>query len=967
MAKVLLETSSKNCRFFGALTFSVIINQNKLIADDKLEQLLNDIIVTTCKLIQENFYGNLFIIKKLFSGLSLLYIYNSNRLSNPIRPFLKILTGTDDLQDSIIGFNEIQFSSLLTLQSILCEDITKKVVSSEFHDMFKENVFPDFEIVYKYLNSLHRDIPKSIMVLLLGNMSSLISYISFAENSSAVRYSDSSEPMMAFIFTNFQEFNFANIEEEMNLISNSISVMSDILETVPTLLSVGNYKNLLTETLFSKFGLDFINNIIMNENMRDTYEEEIEGFINLIINYLNLEIVKISKRILEPEIQHILEVVLTLTDMRGIAVLEESTSEQLLLFWEEFANVYVDNDDIYNMQFESNYDEFLEKRNKIFSRLSMTYWKKIQIPPVVEFESYKTEFLHYRLQVSDLFITLYSLLNISIYSQLCSQVISSLSDSSNGLQINEVEASLYLIHKITEDLIFYDESSAKEFHPFIQSIFENNLIGTVQRFPTTGLYKYVYSTAINFISSVYFIFQENNNLIGPAFNMLFTIILDVSNFENEGLTKKYDSLSLSASKAVLKICQQTRQKMVEFLPDFDRILENMIKSLNVDNLIRQRMANAYVSIVFSIIDPNKIGNVIKTLLNHIHNQIEECMTMSYNEVIEDYLISLLSCVHEIGKACQLPEELDDFLNENDQASINKYWKQDPLGIKSMILKIVENLSLNYYNTSQNSTICEKCCLILKCGISEPIDGPFQFSTEILRRYLVAKVNNCSINSIPFIYGLAETIIIVNFRHLDDSLIDGLINEIYVNKLDLIKSDPDLIKSSLDLFIIILEKKPILILHTSYFKEVVLKFALKSLESKETFIIRSACKFWVVFLTLKRGTLQDQMLINDLLVNQNLGYTLTSFALRSFIGTSRSNMDHYYLIFRNLVAKHSIECKEWLALSLVENNIDQYKNDKDRDFFIQKVVVTRGQRVLNDVLKTFWLQCNGFIDFNKVSY
>lgn len=202
-------------------------------------------------------------------------------------------------------------------------------------------------------------------------------------------------------------------------------------------------------------------------------------------------------------------------------------------------------------------------------------------------------------------------------------------------------------------------------------------------------------------------------------------------------------------------------------------------------------------------------------------------------------------------------------------------------------------------------------------------------------------------------------------------VNDLLSRIFTDNVVKIAGDVDLIKSSLELFSTILERYPSLIISLEVFRIDIIKLALVGLSYHESFVIKSVIKFWVNFITLKRGRAEDQemmqSIINATYTDENpLGYTLSQNLICSFLENPRSNLDHFYPMFRNLIGKFPVQFKTWLRLVLI-NTVGKRNERIDKkyiDQFVGRLMLTRGQRQANDILKRFWLEYNGLVEFRK---
>lgn len=962
LAGMLMKQPSRNCQFFGALTYAVVINRMGPKLDfDKLEILVREMEGHIYDTIRNGaLETSMFIIRKLLSNLSLVFISNHQMYSNPVESLLQSICGNADISTAIGGLSDVHLMVLLIFSSVIVEDIAKQERTAEIHTVVERELYKDLVITYNFLNSNSRSV--AIDSLALDCLNSWVTYISVAESNSQVRYT-SVEALITFLFNHFLIQQDPEEGEALKLINKAVGVLTEILEINPRMLTP-EMKSYLDDLLFQpqNWGAYYIDKIILGES-KDMYQEEIESFVNLLITFLQNDILKLSKSIMQESTQYKIKALVTLTNFPGIPIEDESVSDQFLTFWEEFINIYVDDTDTFDAMFSDAPNDklnFLAKRNEIINDICSIYWNKIHLPELNILEANKLEFLHYRSGVSDLFIAGYSLLSVPFYEKLTKSISANILEiDGNPEKIIDIESTLYLLFKITEDCTFY-ESQSSVLIRHVDLLFESRLLDVMKLYPAEeGIYRYVYSTFVNFLSSIQFYLKGDRGspYLGTIFNLLFSIILNGP-----------QSLSLNTSRTVLKICQECRENLTSFLPTLELLLVEMLKNPLIDGLIRQRMFNAYTSIAQCLKEPSKFSDILNRMLRAIHERAIDVMKShpQLNENEEDYLLSLLSCICEVGKACEIPEEVDDFYSEEEKFLVNQYWIEDPLLVKDLILNIVKEFFLNYTPLINNTTCAEKCCLILKAGIREPIEGPFKFSMNTIFNFILAKIGNCNIDSVPYLYGLIETVVIVNHKVLNQDIVGQLVKRVFTDHIDFLKSDPYTINSAIELFATILERNPSLIIGLPVFENAIVGFAIDGLKAHETFIIKSILKFWVALVALKKGSKENQDFIRNMMVNTDLGTLFVFDLVKAFLGTPRSNLDHYYPIFRNLITKYPIELKKWLQVAFKEIKNEKL-DEKSIDLLINKIMTTRGQRSANDILKQIWLQFNGLIEFNSRSF
>lgn len=936
---LLLQQESLSCKYFGALTTTVFVNtytsQLKELTREKWKSMIDQLLDHIHQLFGNNQAS--FVIKKIISNLQLIFLNFYQEVD------LIDITGT------------LSNPLLITFYTILAQDLSKLNISNELHLIIHKN--------FAHVINLFHNSPNESIINLLECINSWFIYISIAEQNSPEQYSDEElAPLIDFLLNQFQVHDMI---ERMEINNQSFQVLTELLETCPKFLIP--FKTVVSSILFSEnqFGSYFISHICLDEDKAQEYMTEIGCFVNLLISYLTNNLPYISRNLLNPDVENMLSIALGLSDFKGDPVADEVVSEQFLIFWEEFLNYYIDDEQVLKETLKEKYPDFLELRNKLLTRLSMVYWQKSKFFNGAP----KLEFSHYRSQISDLFLVLYQLLNTDLYSLFTQSIILELENQKSSVNI---ETSLYLLFKITDDLTFYDDDSTEKLVPFIESMFQNNLISV---FDNSEKYAQVNITLLNFLSSIHFYFRKEpgSHRLPETFNFLFAIILGVPSNDIE------KSLSLVSSKTVLKICQDSQQSLIAFLPDLQKILNEMILNVEVDSLIRERMTNAFISIAMSMKNPSSMGNIMNELIQSITNvsnvlvedpaslvsTFHNLLSEEVSEKLETYATSMLACINEMGKATQLPEDVGDYYTDTQVSEVNEYWNNDKLGIKQAILICISQYSLNLPGLANNTLITEKFCCILKSGLCEIVNGPFKFLVNNILEYLAMKFERCTMNSVPYIHKLLETVVITNHKTLSSTVSEAIISNFFLKNEAAFSEDVEVVRSLSDLFCTIIEHNPALLIDLASFHANVLPFELKALKHHETFVTRSVTKFWSAVITLRKGNHATQEVFKLMMVNNNghFGQVLLEYLMVAFSTNHRSNLDSYYPIFRNLIGKYPLQLKPWLKHALLANCIKEGRFDaNDVDNFIAKLMLTRGQRQANDVLKKFWLQVNGLKDY-----
>lgn len=978
LASYLLQHPSRNCQYFGALTLAVVIQAPDLTSEAS-QAILQLIHLHISRLAQDLslLQPNLFIMRKLMSNLSLMYLKEQSVIPNPVLVLLRALgmpEGADSasMRSYLPEVPPMTIALVLLFLSILVGDVLKLASSkTALHMRIHTEIFPFMVVLFEYLNYL-KQLDRLQRTLSVSALETLNSWMSYLPNINGdARYdADLISIFVEFLFLYLESNVDPENQDSLSECQMVLNIFLELLEVNPLLLSI-EIKLKLYSLIFEhdKWGVQFMDKVIFTDR-REEYQEEVNSFVDLVITILQLNVIRLSKSILDSSTQRILSIAYRLTAVPGTPYIEDFISERMLVFWEEFASAYEDSADLLVELFAVKSDpsfeqQFENERKRIFNEVAKVYWAKLRMSEAETFESIRAEFNSYRSSVADFFLVAYSLLKTEFYSTLTSSLIETTkSCQNNSMLIVDIEATLYLLFNINEDTAYY-ESQMEALAPFSLSIFESGIIATFKQLPLDNfMNQRFYSTFIQYLALNEFFFKrpEGSVFLGQVFDLLFPFLM--SDFSN---------LSLLASKTATKLCEACSHNLVGFLPNLEIIVIEMLRNPSIDSLIRLRMFSAYSSIARRVDNVEEHSRIINGMISTIAEAgslMMDAKSTSLNDVEEDYLVSLLSCLVNVGKGSSLTDEDIDELLEEQQEAYKSYWLKDPLNTKQLILSIVENYSLRYPFLAQKTIIIEKCTMVFRVGLGEKLGGPFDFGVETIARYAISVMESITnANGVPYVFELIECVISVNYRELTPTIVEELMNRLFTLKLAFLKTDPDMIKSAINVFSKMIEVKPSLVIHSEIFTTTVIGFAIGGLEANEAFIIKSVLKFWCNILNMKRGSKEDQDRILQLFCNQKLGKHVTFSLVTSFLKAPRSNLEYYYSVFRGLVGKFPIPFKEWFQQTLREipDIITPRMSEKDLDLFVHKLMITRGRRTANEVLKSLWLTVNGLVEYNTQSY
>ncbi|OBA19611.1 hypothetical protein METBIDRAFT_79619 [Metschnikowia bicuspidata var. bicuspidata NRRL YB-4993] len=973
VALYLLSQDSLTCKYFGALTLTVVLQHPGLdVAQCQrvVSTLLTHIGVLTVD--AQTTDRNLFVVRKLMSNISLAYLKYHQTFNNPIISFVQIFVpdvpdhaGVLEFATLMANFSFTQLALLLIFLSILVEDVSKSNdFRSAIHTAVRENLYPLFLTVYQYLAYIESQ-NQLLQELDSQALQTLHSWMVYLPNVNGDSLYEDIGVLVDFLSLHFKDGISGQDQDILESIKQTLIIFNEVLELNANMLS-HEQKQALYATVLGTWGTQLVDTVILN--VEDDFHEESAAYIDLFLTILQLNSIRLSKSILVSNTQAILALALRLTAVEGTPIIDELISERMLLFWEDFASVYEDSSDVFDTFFETQEDpqfqtKFEAEKRRIFDTVARIYWRKLRLPEPTIYGQIRAEFNAYRSSVADFFLVVYSLLKAEFY-QLMSEFLieGSLHLSTSTEKLLDVEATMYILFKINDDTVYF-ESQANQLAPFSQAIFETGFLTKFATFENgDSMYTTVLATLVQFCSSNVFYYKTSSGSkhLSEVFNIIFPLLLNSKN----------TTLALLASKTALRICEESSDHLVDFLPDLENVVVGMLKNPEMDSLIRLRMFNAYSVIARSIQNVDEHSKILHGMVSAIASaasSVIESISGSLENILEaqeEYLSSLLSCLVNIAKGSSISDDAIDEMLVRDQETYRDFWSRDPYMIKQTVFSIVHEFSLTNSALAQKPIFVEKCTLILKAGIGERLGSGFDVGNEAIMTYALALMEvTTNANTVPFIFGLVECLVSVEYQHLDPAMMQQLVQRIFTNKLAFLKSDPDMIKSAIDLFSKVLECKPSLILYTEIFRCTILQFAVEGLAANELFVVKSILRFWTSFLGMRRGTGEDHAECQRIFTELNLVEVVTSELIASFVKSARSNLEYYYSVFRSLIAKFPMQFKTSLATAIDEATLVQKIGTKELELFVHKLMVTRGRRTANEVLKLFWLAANGFVEYN----
>jgi len=959
-----------NCKFFGALTYTVNLNHYKTIQENiNIDEILQRLLIHTSNQINELLFQsgkNYFIIRKLFSNLSL--IFNSYKLRdlqwvNPLNslivtlisnspPSIENLNNQVNLMEffQLANKQKIFLKLIINFSSIIVEDLLKIGRDAQkvpIHELVYSDLYQTTKASLIYCFESGDD---ELKFLGLEGLQSWIQYISFVENNTAVRYHDLND-LLQFLFIFLQD-------ENEEILSKAMELLTDIFENNPLLMN-HDLRKKFSAMLMSQWSLKIINQYMEAEDF-----DALTNFGSLVIAFLEIDCMQLTKNIMQNQNSEFLKFLLNLTNFPLIPIIQENLSRKFVDLWCQVLEIFTDDMDMLITTLKNDsllIEETTKNSGILFQELSMIYFNKIQLSIISnpEFKHNEQEFFSFRADSMEIFELIFTKLGPDLYQNLASSIL-------NNSDINQVEASLYILTGLSMN--FMPDNVDDRIINSVETLFQGNFLTTyndlTKSLDSVNTQLYV-KTSIKFLGAIEFFYKKKNvDYLNTVIDYLFTCL------------KNFPSLQFLISKTVMDICDNCRTQLVSSIPNFEPILVEMIRNPGINNYTREKFINSISCIIQSLPDPitqeSHVYHIIELIESTCQPFMEKASQNNITQEEVEFLISLFTSLYELGKGLSLPDDLEE---EQPELYNNflVFYKNNDGRIQHKVSNIVNMFAVEIQSLANNSEVSEKACLIYKIGLLEEF-GPFAFSNQTVLQFAMTK---SALQNTPqvltYILELLITLISTglhskptNQNILSQSEVSNIIQHFVINQYEVISQDPDLLQISLNLLTSILVHKPAFLLHEETSLAFAIQTAMSLLYSHEKFVIKAASKFWVTFLSARKTSAEDSKLIQQSVEN-NIGPTLTFKVFESLIDASRSDVDTYSSIIVVLFAKYQLRFKDWCRDALLEIDNQRQASGKhpiqDRELFIKKLIVTRAStRKCNELIKEFWITTNGLISY-----
>lgn len=508
----------------------------------------------------------------------------------------------------------------------------------------------------------------------------------------------------------------------------TIDLFSDVLS---------NYQRFLTEA-----DLDLLFSLLVSPWSQEKYAQLEKGDFDFeLVQYGQLLIafgdarVEALLKAKDPSSQQFFGALKGLLSTVGYAVAEDQIFMPALEFWNTFVEflidtLYSESDDplaspgsspsaaaaINNKQPVSQQDWFVAGRAVIMDVIQRCLLK-IEFPPDDEFDTWdstdKAGFTEARMEVVDLLQASYTLTGMELFSMLAEMTLQSLQTQA----WSKLEASLFCLGGLVDSI---PEGEASDI--ILEKVISSALFTTLSD-PMSGASPRARQATLSLIGKYDEFFKKHTEHLPQALNFLFQAL-------------SVPSLAATASKSILSLCSSCRQALTRELGAFLQQFNDLTATVNVDGLIKERVAGAIAAIVQALPTQEAKQAPLISLLQAVDRDLQRCLSLAASGNAVDAEVGgveVLRCVVSIAKGLQVPADVPlDISGSNPQLE-DGYWVRGPgSAIQSHVRSIIDRLMRIFPRSSE---VVDLACGIYRAGFTELVPGPFVFDPEAVVQFI----------------------------------------------------------------------------------------------------------------------------------------------------------------------------------------------------------------------------------------
>ncbi|KAF9894044.1 hypothetical protein FE257_009016 [Aspergillus nanangensis] len=924
IANDLLGDDSTGSRFFGALTFTVKINQDwQQLSEIEAKELLSRLVDHYILLV--NAGEQPLVIRKLATSLATIFL---KRKSPWIRALWNLAASfangsyldedqcpSVDLQTAILpALTERQVITLLYFSNVLAEEINRWDLDSRRNadsNRISDNTKDAFSLVEAGFQ--------------------LRDSISTSELASATNYV-------------LQSLKISSLSKA------STQVLVELIDWRDSIFNQDHIHSIL-EYIVSDIGTAHVASL-----MDADFEDENMTYLELLLAYATLKQRELLTQALDPGHEKVLALIHALFKAPGYAAVDDTASPLALEWWTEVA------DDIQEIFLDSEEQTGLGPAKQNLARAAMDCFEKLQYPNPEELQDWgdddRSEFSAFRRDVCDFLLAIYPMLGVELVQVFQEKARSSLIQQ----DWKTFEAAVFCLAQLSEAV---DENQHAD--ECLNAIFFCDEFAHLCESKDVIIPDKPRQTLVDMLGKYQSYFERTHTLLPRVLTFLFAS-LDVA------------LCAPTASKSISHLCKSCRNALTLELPVFLDQFENFRFKATATALTMERVLEGISAIIQTLPDDAEKAQFLERILKFFHEQAEMARDEAACGLVEPARNRgqfALRCIASIGKGLRADNEI--ILDSSDTGSSDPYpptfWNTgNGAASQNLIMQCMQLLMTDF---PFDVAIIEAVCDILKAGFTERT-GPYVFPPTVTVNF----VKNIPLGSsgIDMVMGTASAFLASHSAHPQQIREEAIALMVHVydafcwmhEKPEFY--DPEVANSGIDFltrllpkyhrFLFALTGMPHEASQTETQRppvlQAILNFTLLSLQGTEPLPLRSASQFWVSVLTLPndesvQGALRDSIpALSRILITQVAGRC------------ARSDLEHLCEVLRKVIFKQQALARPHLAHALDELGNDHANPNQspvpppeERQRFLASILAARGAKTqTSQQTRAFWVKCRG---------
>lgn len=715
-------------------------------------------------------------------------------------------------------------------------------------------------------------------------------------------------------------------------VDDAMDLVAEVLENFPSFLET-KHQQLLWAAIMSPWGLEILKNL----------DAETTSLARIIVAYGQI-LLDSRKLFLEPDSPHHQEVMSVLHELLKYpdpVGEEDEVAPVLLDFWSGYVGTIAE--ESFEFTEEATKPEWLAKASAHVFQAVFELSQKIIFPSAAVTKTWdgdaKKTFKVFRIDVRDIIQESYEVLREGLLDHFIEYTISALEEC-NWLQL---EAGL-------TSLISISDASAESTDARLQRLFDRPLYTVIAG--NTEIPAVTRRAAVDMVAAYDNFFLRHPEYLPQVLPFLLSALAQ-------------PSLAHGAAKSFASLCSECRKSLTGELDSFFQMYQQFLSYETAEEFTKGRVLEGIAAIVQALdSDQTRLVGVRQLFQYVAHDAMQAInVTKDGNDPEQGQVLALttLKCLVSIGKSLQASDE-DVIDLESDQAP-SQFWVQGPgKEIQNQIINFVNYLTQVF---SMNDEIIEAACNVLRAGFKETVPGPFVLPPAATIDYIVK--TTVQTPRLPYVLDTACCWISSN-KHDKSAESQVQTQRLLHHVLSILqalqhpRNDPEISVGCIELIQKFINTNAQIF--TSEHPEVVkgmFDFSIECIQSPEVLPKRAAAQLWKDIFELSGNTKNQNQSTGQDIVN-HFGQAVTSALIFNICGeVDATSLEHIVTPLRKL-ATSDRNAKTYVTNALTgQPLIVRVKDDPATEGIVRKFIESffrnaRSSTAFKETVKEFWTRC-----------